>query len=154
MRAQITNGLAAQLVFYRYDFNNNPGEGGSKSPTAANLSPRGWVQMVKIGEMLNRLPVPPVVIESSNDSQLDEARRQNVIAGLTEVMGSPVPPEWVVVGEPMANPLNGEEAVIVHENLLRQTEAAGQYDANDRSSMQGNGNSGSGILGQPTNVNR
>lgn len=138
--AQITSGLAAQLVLYRYDFNNPPTEGAAKSIDPANLNPRGRQQLMKVADLLNRLPMPPVVIEASENPQIDQARRQRVIAALTEVMGTPVPNEWVVVDEPAANPLSGEEATLIHQNLLQQTELRGLYDANDRSSQSQNAN--------------
>jgi hypothetical protein len=152
LNAQITNGLAAQLVFYRYDFVNVPTQRAAKPNDFANLNPQGQRQLRRVADVMSRMPLPPVVIESSGNSQIDEARRQIVIAGLTDAMGSPVPAEWVVVDEPMAHPIAGEEATIIHENLLRQTEAGGSYDANDRTSGQGGGQIASPA--SPTNINR
>lgn len=152
LNAQVTNGLAAQLVFYRYDFVNVPTQRAAKPDDFANLNPQGRRQLLRVAEVMERMPLPPVVIESSGNSQIDEARRQVVIARLTEVMGSPLPAEWVVVDEPMAHPLAGEEATIIHENLLRQTEAGGSYDANDRTSGQSGGQIASPA--SPTNINR
>jgi hypothetical protein len=152
LNAQVTNGLAAQLVFYRYDFISTPTQRAAKPNDFANLNPQGRRQLRRVADVMSRMPLPPVVIESSGNSQIDQARRQVVIAGLTEAMGSPVPAEWVIVDEPMAHPLAGEEAAIVHENLLRQTEAGGSYDANDRTSGQSGGQVASPA--SPTNINR
>jgi hypothetical protein len=150
LNAQISNGLAAQLVLYRYDFNNAPATAGGDSIDPADLNPRGRRQLLKVAELLNGLAMPPVIIEASDNRQFDEARRQKVITSLAELMGSPVPEEWVVIGEPIANALNGEEAAIIHDNLLRQTEERGLYDANDRSSEQ---NNGQGFNSFPTTPN-
>jgi hypothetical protein len=152
LNAQVTNGLAAQLVFYRYDFVNVPTQGAAKPNDFANLNPQGRRQLLRVAEVMGRMPLPPVVIESSGNAQIDEARRQIVIAGLTDAMGSPVPAEWVVVDEPIAHPLAGIEASIIHESLLRQTEAGGLYDANDRNSGQSGGQSTNS--NSPTNINR
>jgi hypothetical protein len=152
LNSQISNGLAAQLVLYRYDFNNPPVKSAANSIDAANLNPRGRLQLLKVAELLNRVPMPPVVIEASDDPEIDRARRQSVIVALSEAMGSPIPGEWVVVDRPAANPLSGEEAAIIHDNLLRQTESGGVYDANARGSSQGNVQNPNSI--SPTNINQ
>jgi len=148
MNGQVMNGLAAQTVFYQYDFNNTPTPGAANSIDRAGLNFCGRQQLSRVAALVNQMPIPRVVIETSRNFQIDEARRQTVIAGLSEAMGTAVPADWVVIDEPPSNPLSGEEAQIIHENLLRQTEARGLYDANDRSSD--NGSSG----GNLNNINR
>jgi hypothetical protein len=149
VNGQVMNGLAAQTVFYQYDFNNTPAPGAPNSIDRAGLNFCGRQQLSRVAELVNHLPVPRVVIETSRNPQIDEARRQTVIAGLSEVMGTAVPADWVVIDQPPSNPLSGEEAQITHENLLRQTESRGLYDANDRSSDNG-GSGGNSI----NNINR
>jgi len=151
LNAQVMNGITGQLVFYQYDFNNTPMPGAPGSIDRAGLNYCGRRQLSRVAEMLNHLPLPRVVIETSHNPQIDEARRQTVISGLSEAMGTPVPPEWVVIDEPPSNPLSGEESLIVHENLLRQTEMRGLYDANDRSSENGSQNNNSSST---TNINQ
>jgi hypothetical protein len=149
VNAQVMNGLTAQTVFYQYDFNNTPAPGAPNSIDRAGLNYCGRQQLSRVATLVNHLPVPRVVIESSHNLQIDEARRQTVIAGLSEAMGTAVPADWVVIDQPPSNPLSGEEAQIIHENLLRQTEARGLYDANDRSADSANSG------GNPTNnINR
>jgi hypothetical protein len=150
LNAQVMNGLTAQLVFYQYDFNNTPAPGASGAIDRAGLNYCGRQQLSRVAEMLTHLPLPRVVIETSRNPQIDEARRQTVIAGLSEAMGTQVPSEWVVIDEPPSNPLSGEEAVTVHDGLLRQTEQGGLYDANGRASENG----GQVINSvSPTNIN-
>ena len=121
INTQINNGLVAQLVLYRYDF---------RDPTvsyddAAKLRGRGHYQLVKIVDKLKRV-MGPLVIEPSGDDDLDEERRQFVIARLDDLEFS-FPEESVVIGRPPAGGMSGEEAFVNYQNLIMQTEHAGAF---------------------------
>jgi hypothetical protein len=114
MKVQVDNGEAAQMALYHYDF----------VACGSALSPRGKDQLCKIAAMLPHNFYPIVIERTVDNPALAEARR---LAVLQELAGGsfPVPPERVVVGPPLARGLDGIEAVIVHDNLLRQTQAQG-----------------------------
>jgi hypothetical protein len=71
-------------------------------------------------EMVRRLPtVPfPVVIQPMWDTALNEARRQIVVAFLTQ-NGIPDAEQRVLIAYPTAEGLYGEEAEIVYRNMIR-----------------------------------
>lgn len=139
---QVVNGWAAQMVFYRFDF-NAPTDAKCDGNDASILATAGWQRAAKVADILGHAAPPPVIIEASDNIQLDEVRRQNVIAALTQFCGTPVPSDWVVVGQSPVPQLRGKEAVIINDNLLRQTLNGGTFAPNDR--FSGNGvNSTSG----------
>jgi hypothetical protein len=142
MTPQVVNGWAAQMVFYRFDF-SAPTDAKGEARDASILAPAGWKRVAKVADILGHAAPPPVIIEASDNFQLDEARRQNVIAALTQFCGTPVPSDWVIIGQSPASQLRGKEAVIINDNLLRQTLNGGAFAPNDRYSGAG-GNSYNG----------
>jgi hypothetical protein len=113
---QVVNGLRDQQVLYNYDFLS-----GERADT---LSPRGHYQLQKIMRRMECAPVPIVVQTNVDNPELDEARRQNVLAALRDA-GMTVVPEMVVVDRPPVPGLNGFEGVLIYNNLLGQTQDRG-----------------------------
>jgi hypothetical protein len=113
---QVVNGLRDQQVLYDYDF--LPGD---QSDT---LSPRGQYQLRKIMRRMECVPMPITVQTTIDDPELDEARRQTVLAALRDA-GMTVVPEMVVVDRPPVPGLNGFEGILIYNNLLGQTQDRG-----------------------------
>lgn len=114
MQAQISKGEAALMVLYHYDF----------EPGRAELNYRGRLQMHKNAQRMQRNDFPLVIEESRDNHELDIARYSHVISELASLSIS-IPPERVVIGRPTARGLDGLDAELVHENLLRQTIGGG-----------------------------
>jgi hypothetical protein len=109
-KTQVANGDAARMVLYHYDFEDG----------CTDLKPHGRDRLAKISTMLPK-NFFPIVIERTNCApDLDEGRRQAVLAALAH-SPFPIPPERVVIGPSIAVGLSGREAIIVYSNLLRQT---------------------------------
>jgi hypothetical protein len=124
--AQVANGRAAQMVLYRYDFQD-------RELNAAGRRRALWI----VDSM--RFVAAPVVIEPSGDEALDRARRKSVIGFLQHTAEFPVVPNAVVIAEPAARGFNGEDAVRIQTNLLKQTQNGGA-----NFSQSGNSNAISG----------
>jgi hypothetical protein len=132
---EVANGEAARMVLYHYDFV----EGSDQ------LKPRGKYQLAKITALLP-LNFNPVIIEATPEAPaLDEARRAVVVRELA-VGPFPVPAERVVIGRPLAIPLQGPEAERIYRNQLLNTEAAGLRAAGGVTAAPGAGTTGGGIL--------
>src|SRR5260370_2618585 len=110
MRTQVVNGEAARMVLYHYDFVDK----GSK------LNLRGKDQLAKMAGMLDHNFFPIVIERTPTNPALAEARR---LAVLNELAAGPfpVPPMRVVIGQPPATGLQGREAILIYQNLIRQT---------------------------------
>ena len=117
LKVQICNGLAARFVLYEYDFCD------AASCDGCKLSPKGYERLTDIARMYPASNFQPIVIESTQDPTLDAARRDYVWKSLLQ-MDRPVPGQLVVVGHPRTPSLNGQEAAILHVNLLKQTQGA------------------------------
>ncbi len=140
MRTQACNALADQMVLYRYDFFDGVLEDASK------LNPQGCKQLDRLIVMFQCGMHPLVIERAADDSQLDAARRSQVLKLLKEAE-FPVPPEWVVVGDPEIARLSGEEAVEIHRNLLQQTRSGG-------GAVGGTTGGGAGFFVQPTTTDQ
>jgi hypothetical protein len=116
--AQVENGLVSQLALYQYDF-GDPVLGDNP----AQLSPEGRRQLAKMAEVIDHSPWP-IIVETANDSALDEARRRYVISELGRLTRNTVADQRVVV-DVIPNQLRGVEAEIFYHGLLKQTEAGG-----------------------------
>jgi hypothetical protein len=115
---QIRNGLADQMVLYRYDFRD-----GSR---AAELSPRGKYQLTKFAMRAFQCGMPILIEETPDTPEVASARRDYVIGALRELDSDFAQPEdLVVVGRPRLPGLNGNEALIIDVNLLQQTQSRG-----------------------------
>lgn len=106
----ICNGIAAQMVLYQYDFCDAP------APEGARLNIHGQKRLYEIAQMLQCCPYP-VLVERAvctsparagclDAARLNEARQEYVTKAFRQ-LGVPA---HVVVGEPAARGLRGEEA--------------------------------------------
>jgi hypothetical protein len=147
MKAQIANGLGAQMVLYRYDFCDAAG------PDRYKLNETGTARLADIAEMVPQLCYHPIVIERTRgNAALDAARRAYVVKTLGQ-MNSSIPEQLVVVGKPETRGLSGEESAIVHKNVLKQTElgvgkaggGVSAMGASSGASASGSGSSGGGM---------
>ncbi|MEI8372310.1 MAG: hypothetical protein WCJ35_05660 [Planctomycetota bacterium] len=124
---QVNNGIAAQMVLYHYDF-NDPAVG-----NPAKLSPYGLRRLSEIAKWIQAGNVCPVMIEHTLGSPaLDTARQMHVATVLGELSLAP----QVVIADTPAG-LRGDEALLIHQNLLQQTSAGGTTFA--RQSISGTG---------------
>jgi hypothetical protein len=74
-----------------------------------HLGPEGRRHVEAIAQRLDSVPFP-VIVEKSDDSKLNETRRQSVIATLSS-LGAPDPERRVILGYSEAEGLEGTEAV-------------------------------------------
>jgi hypothetical protein len=110
----VANGAAARMTLYDYDFLR----GGDQ------LNVRGKDRVRQLAALLELNPFPVVVERMPYAPGLAEARRRAVLAELAAVMPR-VPAERVVIGPPIAVPLQGVEAELIYQNLLLQTGTVG-----------------------------
>jgi hypothetical protein len=113
-RSQVANGTAAQMIFYRYDFVDG---------TDA-LNVRGQDKLARIAAQLPTSFFPVVVERTPDEPGLDQTRRTAILNGLASYP-FPIPAERVVIGPPIANGLNGREALILNTTLQAQTYSRG-----------------------------
>lgn len=131
-QTEVANGDAARMVLYHYDFIDGSDQ----------LKPRGKYQLSKIAALLPQI-FNPIIIEMTPDAPgLDEARRVTVVQELAN-SPFPVPAERVVIGRPIAVPLQGVEATRIYRNLLLNTESGGLRS----SAGAGRAGGGGGALG-------
>jgi hypothetical protein len=107
-RTQVANGLAAQQVFYAYDFVEETGR----------LNTRGQDKLARIAAELPASCHPVIVERTPANPALAESRRMTVLAELGK-FPFPVPPERIVVGAPISIGLDGEEANVLYGNQLQ-----------------------------------
>ena len=134
MNAQVMNGLAAQMILYRYDFLDEQGNEG------VSLSRRGKAQLDKIVKRWETHG-SPIVIEPTKHEQLDQQRRDEVLRQVSE-WGIHVDPEMVVVGRPNPTGLAGPEAELIYGNMLKQTQSKGSNSSGGSSVGNVSGSSG------------
>lgn len=127
---------AARMVFHDYDF--QPGSG--------KLNHRGWERVVEVAKLMGGNADPVVIERMPRDPKVAELRRLTVLAALTEVAPA-VQPTRVVVAAPLAQPIRGPEAIIIHQTMLGLTASGGYLPSNSAGGATG-GNSPSG--GQPS----
>jgi hypothetical protein len=138
LNAQICNGLAARMVLYHYDFCDAAGA------DAGQLNEHGMARLADIARMFPRSCFHPILIErSSCNAALDAARREYVVRMLGQ-MNASVPDALVVVGKPATPGLSGQEAVLLHKNLIEQTKAAATAASAAGGGVLGGASSGSG----------
>lgn len=135
MKVQISNGEAARMVLYRFDF--YPGEG--------RLNPRGRRQLDKMAGLLASTTHPLIIQASDGFPALDKQRREHVAAYL-ENTRFPVPKERIVVGRAPSRGLNGVDAEIVYRKLLNLSAQSGGYGGSAGAGASGgSGSSGLGM---------
>ena len=125
LAAQINNGMAAQMVLYRYDF----------IPGQASLKPRGEIQLRKMANVL-LFHAFPLIIEGTGTAALDQARRESVTVFLASLDCS-VTEQQIVTSGWLTRGLSGEEALRIYQNRLKQTESRG-LDGSQGGSSSGN----------------
>lgn len=109
METQISNGDAAEMVVYDYDF----------LPGQASMSRRGRIQLSRMVPLLQSTPHPLIVQWTPDKPGLAEARRQ-IVLGELQKLSFPVPDERVIVSEPPSRGLDGLDAVPTHLRLMQQ----------------------------------
>jgi hypothetical protein len=132
---QVRNGLIAQMILYRCDFLQGPGD------AAARLNAVGRRRLDEICRIMLCHCLCPLVIESSGNVELDRARRNSVLSVLTQSQFA-VSQDWVVIGESTAGGLAGKEAIVNHLKMLQES-AIGGITLVPLSSSGGSGGSGS-----------
>jgi hypothetical protein len=135
----VANGVAARMTVYDYDFIR----GGDQ------LNIRGRDRVRQIAALMALNPFPLVVERMPYAPALAEARRRAVLAELAAVMPR-VPVERVVVGPPVAVPLQGAEAELIYQNLLLQTGSAGALPGTGTGPGTGTTTPPSGVSGGST----
>jgi hypothetical protein len=124
---QIANGLAERMTLYAYDF--QPIE----SATAEQLNVYGVRRLQQLAPILSAHACELRIAPSGN-VEVDEARKVQVIAQLAE-MGTPIPPDAVIIREPGTRALDGIEAEMIYLQMLSEYGggALGAGDANSGS---------------------
>ncbi len=106
-QAQVANGDAARMTFYRYDFVDG----------TARLNIQGMDKLQEIKAMLPMSFAPVLVERTPARPTLADARRAMLLAELSR--GEfPVPKERVVVGKPIPIGRGGSEAAIISTNQM------------------------------------
>lgn len=108
MHSQIAKGEASLMVLHHFDF----------VPCQGELNYRGRLQLQKIVRRAVQNPFPIIIEATRDDPHLDAARRAAVISELAFL---PIPEERVVIGLSPARAMDGLDAELVHQNLLRMT---------------------------------
>lgn len=112
--AMTANAAAARLTLYDYDFVQG----------SAELSPRGNEQLLKLSPQLLASPYPLIVERTLGNPPLAAARRELVAARLAQGP-CPIPPDRVLVGEPIARGLSGTNAQVIANNALGRVQQYG-----------------------------
>ena len=129
---QVSNGVAAQMMLYNYDF-NDPIVG---DPT--KLSPYGLRHLGQMERWLRAGYTCPVLIEQNlGSATLDNARQMSVITSLGEAGLAP----QVAVGDGGSG-LSGTESLLIHVSRLQQFAHGGPASQGTSSSGSGSGSSG------------
>ena len=113
--AQVSNGLAAQLTLYRYDFVDPSGR------VSTTLNPHGRIRLVRMAGILSSCPYPLNIEYDQDHPQVNEGRRQHVLAQLQQMIGS-VANEQVIVRIPAVRGRDADEGLLLYQSLLRQVE--------------------------------
>lgn len=135
LNAQITSGIAAQLIFNQLHFTPTDDD------SAWRLSPAGYKQLFKVSKLLQQYP-GSVIVETTRDPDSDERKRE-IVAQLLIQTGAITDAEQVVVGFPRVPGMTGLEAQINYQRLLMITNRS--IDAN----FQSGSSSGTGINDSP-----
>ena len=112
--AMTANAAAARLTLYDFDFVQGSDQ----------LSPRGVEQLGRLVPQMFSSPFPLLIQRTPADPSLAARRRENVAFRLAQGP-CPLPPDRVVVGEPIANGLRGVDAQIIAGNALGRVQQYG-----------------------------
>jgi hypothetical protein len=137
-RTQATNGLAARMVFYHYDFE----EGSSQ------LNVRGRDKLAAVAATLPTTFLPVVVERTPRTPGLDSSRRSVLLAQLAQG-DFPVPPQRVVIGPGIAHGMTGVESMLIFQRQLSNLGSGGSVGGGAASGFVGGGGSfdGTGLSG-------
>ncbi len=113
-RTMVSNGAEAGLTLYDYDF----------VPDSPELTDRGRDQLARAAAQLAASPFPLIVERTPDDPALAENRRR-AVAEILASAPTPVGPERVLVGQPAAFGMSGNDARLVGVNALGRTEGYG-----------------------------
>lgn len=115
---QATKGRADSYVFYRYEW----------ALETAQLTDWGRRHLSRVLSTVHRESFP-VIIESSGDERLDDARRRVIIAALAQ-HELDYPERRVVVAHPNALDISGDEGVILQQQFLQNAQQNTQLRSN------------------------
>src|SRR5207253_81547 len=135
-RRQVENAAAVKMMLYDFDF-----VAGSDL-----LNVRGQDRLREIAAMCFQLPFPVVIERMPLTPALAEARRATVLKALAQA-AFPVPPERVVIGGHMTNPLSGVEAGRIYWAMVERTSEASKYSPMQGGPMQFSGSGSSSSSG-------
>lgn len=117
-QAQVSQADYSRMMVRDYDF----------CIGGAELNARGKDLLIRKAACLTQGSVPFIVEYLPYAPALAEARRQ-VVLNFLGANGVNASPEMVVIGSPQGRPISGEEAILIHQNLLQQTQSAGTRPA-------------------------
>jgi hypothetical protein len=136
LSTQVTNGVAAQMMLYNYDF-NDPAVG---DPT--KLSPYGLRRLGQMEKWMQAGYACPVMIEENLATPaLDTARQMHVIAVLGEAGLAP----QVAIAD-AGSGLSGTEALLVHVSRLQQFSQGGPSFGHQSAAATGSNGGGNSAL--------
>jgi hypothetical protein len=115
---QVDRGTMNMMTLYQYDF--YPEE----SARAAELTPLGNRQLLKIVERMQTVPAPIVIQITDDQPALDDQRRQQVVQSLAE-LGVPTSEEFVVLGTERYG-ARAVEAAETYQNLMNSIQSRGR----------------------------
>jgi len=132
-RAMVSNGDAARLVLFHYDF----------VVGSDRLNPRGFGQLMKHAAKIAEGP-HPLIIEPTPDQPGLAERRRLAVLNLVASWPFPIAPDRIIVAAPRSNGLPGIDAQIINGNGMERTREYGPPIP-----INSNGvNSFSGVTGQ------
>jgi hypothetical protein len=113
-RVQVTNGLAARMVFNHYDFVDG----------TSQLNYRGRDKLAMVAANLPTTFFPVVVERTPKEPGLDAARRDVLVAELAR--GTfPIPAQRVVIGPSLADGMTGVESLLIYQGQLQSVGLGG-----------------------------
>lgn len=125
---QVANGRMVRMALYDYDFVDSDARGISR------LTPRGKIQLRKITKLLAEMPAPIVVQRTPGNPIRDAARKQAVMTALAE-MSVPVGPHELVVADPRALGMGGDQEAVIYQVLLEELLLQGRGFPQNRSAI-------------------
>lgn len=115
MKVMVSNGDAARMVLYDFDF----------QPNSARLNEKGQDRLARIAQLAGSNFQPIIVERTPSNTQLAESRRLAVLAELARNSPMPIPAERVMIGAPIAAGLDGRSGLIIRGNIDNRTTGYG-----------------------------
>ncbi len=132
---QVQNGVAAQLVFYDYDFYLNPA---TYTWELSNLGIQHFEKIVRLMQCSGC----PVIVQTTNNVSSDDLRQQIIIERMLS-RGVAISPDRVVIGRPRVPGISGAEAQLIYARSLERDQLGQVFDTNNLGAFSGLGNSNS-----------